>query len=179
MSDSVFDDLCKHGWLWEGPCAWCEKERLTAELAEKDKRIESLEQALAKASLRTQELEEAYDRLLREGWMEWKKAGQPGDWEQSATKGRLSVSYDAIDAMWKYINRLKIAGDNHCSSLAVVIKEVLALAGIVACEECEGMGNYQEIRNFNWTECESCHGHGWVITSVDVDKYGRIGTGEE
>ena len=43
MSDSVFDDLCKHGWLWEGPCAWCEKERLTAELAEKDKRIEELE----------------------------------------------------------------------------------------------------------------------------------------
>ena len=73
------------------------------------------------------------------------------------------ITVEQIDAMWKYINRLKIAGDNHCSSLAVVIKEVLALAGIVSCEECEGMGNYQEIRNFNWTECESCDGHGWIV----------------
>jgi len=24
-----------------------------------------------------------------------------------------------------------------------------------------------------------CGGHGWIITSVDVDKYGRIGTGDE
>jgi len=56
MSDP-FDDLCKHGWLWDGPCVWCENERLRAELAaaekeceirrksgdEKDKRIEDLE----------------------------------------------------------------------------------------------------------------------------------------
>ena len=26
------------------------------------------------------QLQRAYDKLLREGWMEWKKAGQPGDW---------------------------------------------------------------------------------------------------
>jgi len=37
MSD-LFDSLCEHGWLWSGPCVWCENERLR-------ERVEELEMA--------------------------------------------------------------------------------------------------------------------------------------
>ena len=41
MSDP-FDDLCKHGWLWDGPCVWCENERLRAEVAEAKEQVGDL-----------------------------------------------------------------------------------------------------------------------------------------
>ena len=135
MSDSVFDDLCKHGWLWEGPCAWCEKERLTAELAEKDKRIESLEQALAKASLRTQELEDDNRREWLIGFAELEGTTM------------VPISHAQIDAAWKVATSEEPYAD-----------DCLAELHIVACEECGGGVSKA------WDNgCPSCHGHGWII----------------
>jgi hypothetical protein len=31
---------------------------------------------------RIEELETAYDKLLKDGWVEWKRAGRPGDWKK-------------------------------------------------------------------------------------------------
>ena len=66
----------------------------------------------------------------------------------------LMINFDRIDAAWGQ----KYFYDGVDGPLIRA-----NLVGIVACEECEGMGNYQEIRNFNWTECESCDGHGWIV----------------
>jgi len=54
------------------------------------------------------------------------------------------------------------------------------LVNIVACEKCGGSGSYTGTDEDHDRPvqrlCKACHGHGWIITSVDVDKYGRIGT---
>jgi hypothetical protein len=39
-----FDSLCEHGWLWSGPCVWCENNLLR-------ERIEELEDASVKEVL--------------------------------------------------------------------------------------------------------------------------------
>jgi hypothetical protein len=101
---------------------------------------------------------------------EWIKYGTKELKRGESVSGEYAIiPADKIDAMWKYIEKLKIAGDDYCSSLAITIKEVLALAGIVECEECLECGIFGTIGNTdpNTGEdlgpCPACHGHGWVI----------------
>ena len=179
MSDSVFDDLCKHGWLWEGPCAWCEKERLTAELDDATKWNHSVRVCKDHtADIVDGEcvICELADALKNESHyakeiIEKDKRIEELEETNSALLGFQMCEYhitaDQIDAAWadawrRYRGTVSTAG---FSSLEKV--------GIVACEECGGGVSKA------WDNgCPSCHGHGWIITSVDVDKYGRIGTEE-
>ena len=135
-------------------------------VAEKDKRIESLEQALAKASLRTQELENT------KAVVEYMNAkGAFITTEQLASGEVVLLTQGQIDAAWDAV----VVNPTDQGMRA---HEVVEMLGIVACEECGGSGVLTP-DGLPDRECPSCHGHGWIITSVDVDKYGRIGTGEE
>ena len=69
----------------------------------------------------------------------------------------VHITAEQIDKRWKYLSEIGSKG------VAKGYEQALYDLGFRRCEECDGMGNYQEIRNFNWTECESCHGHGWII----------------
>jgi len=78
----------------------------------------------------------------------------------SAVTGEADLAFipnDRIDKMWEYIEKLKIAGDDHCSSLAIVIKEVLALADIVECDHLKA----SQINGELVEPCPDCNGHGW------------------
>ena len=148
-------------------CLLCEAadeiERLTAEVVEKDKRIESLEQALDKASLRTQELERELSFAEDELYYPDKYGCVVITTEQLASGEVVLLTQGQIDNAWKVATGEEPYAD-----------DCLAELHIVACEECGGGVSKA------WDNgCPSCHGHGWIITSVDVDKYGRIGTGEE
>ena len=70
--------------------------------------------------------------------------------------GHQWIPDEEINMLWK-------RRSFYTGAALAAIDDCLNAINIVACEECDGMGNYQEIRNFNWTECESCHGHGWRI----------------
>ena len=144
---------------------------LRAELAEKDKRIESLEQALAKASLRTQEMEEAYKAVTKT------IHHPPGTYhiittEQLASGEVVLLTQGQIDAAWKS------AWDEDSFDWRNAAERALEKFGILRCEECRGSGEVIEGGKLCGllVECESCGGHGWIIMSVDVDKYGRFGT---
>ena len=69
----------------------------------------------------------------------------------------VHITAEQIDKRWKYLSEIGSKG------VAEGYEQALYDLGFRRCEECDGMGNYQEIRNFNWTECDSCHGHGWII----------------
>jgi len=124
------------------------------------KRIESLEQALAKASLRTQELEQDRERGLEE-------------------RGYHIITTDQIDAAWEYVQNILFATKGN-ADFKRFAKEIFERIGIVACEKCGGSGSYTGTDEDHdrpvQRNCKACHVHGWVITSVDVDKYGRFGT---
>ena len=146
-------------------------------------RIESLEQALAKASLRTQELEESLriDEATIAAW-------------NTRFRGRHLFSADQIDAAWDRRGMCDtLADEEHLDG-------TLAELGIVACEECGGSGEYiaaTDPDGRQWPDCcPTCHGHRWVkvqtkprvpfvcegewiITSQLVDKCGQFGTGDD
>jgi len=69
----------------------------------------------------------------------------------------IFIPYERIDKMWEYIEKLKIAGDDRCSSLAIVIKEVLALADIVECDHLKA----SQINGELVEPCPDCNGRGW------------------
>ena len=78
------------------------------------------------------------------------------------------LTAEQIDKRWKYLSEIGSKG------VAEGYEQALYDLGFRRCEECGGGVSKA------WDNgCPSCHGHGWIITSVDVDKYGRIGTGEE
>jgi len=117
------------------------------------KRIESLEQALAKASLRTQELEQDRERGLEE-------------------RGYHIITTDQIDAAWEYVQNILFATKGN-ADFKRFAKEIFERIGIVACEECGGSGVVREHeRGYEdgvEDTCPSCHGHGWKEVSDECD----------
>jgi len=63
MSDEIYEILCEFKYFDDPVMETC-------------KEVYSLRK-------RVEELERANDKLLKYGWMEWKKAGKPGDWKES------------------------------------------------------------------------------------------------
>jgi len=88
----------------------------------------------------------------------------------------LLIPIAQIDMLWKRRSFYRVAALR-------AIDDCLDAINVGECEECGGSGVVREHeRGYEdgvEDTCPTCHGHGWIITSVDVDKYGRIGTGEE
>jgi len=133
---------------------------LCEKLAEKDKRIEELMNHLKRAIAPVE------------------AGGGTGGFhivttEQLASGEVVLLTQGQIDKAWEYVQNILFATKGN-ADFKRFAKEIFERIGIVACEECGGGVSKA------WDNgCPSCHGHGWIITSVDVDKYGRIGTGEE
>ena len=96
----------------------------------------------------------------------------------------LMIDFDKIDAAWRLTKSLGTCIEEQlfCEGSMAALSEF----GILECKKCLGMGRLPRITADGPDTCKCseesgglCHGHGWVITSVDVDKYGRIGTEEE
>ena len=100
----------------------------------------------------------------------------------SSEADMLMIPFSKIDAAWKDLHK-DIAWGKSERELHEQYRDVvlayLAVLNIAACSECGGSGIPTPYEIGSGESCPSCHGHGWIITSVDVDKYGRIGTGEE
>jgi len=186
-----------HNWKWvrhSGPaefgpegCPACEIKRLTAEVERTEERRLNLARGVAKYVTELAEKDAKIQRLESRGIsdMQWElkeKDKRIEELEQDRERGLEERGYhiittDQIDAAWKVATSEEPYAD-----------DCLAELGIVACEECGGSRvhrawdfypNEKPHDGQTLSFCESCHGHGWIITSVDVDKYGRIGTGEE
>ena len=89
------------------------------------------------------------------------KGGRIESLEQSAAEGCLSVSYDALDAAWKFITDQE---EYSWDTAVQCLEDVLEPLGIERCEECGGSGETLERENnaVYRVQCPSCHGHGWV-----------------
>jgi len=135
--------------------------RLTAEVAEKDKRIEELTrwnfEDKADYLTRIEELEERW--RLAQASMAMDKSRIE---ELMNYPGRVVLLYEQIDAAW---------GDVWHDGRPI-LKELFS---IVACEECGGSGktcepsyDFEDAAYPDWQTCHSCHGHGWVINNKDV-----------
>jgi len=159
-------DECKHGSLRRS-CEICERdeeiERFTAELKDlhsmdshADLTIDRLHAELAEANKRIEELELEIRSILNDEV--------------------LLIPIAQIDMLWKRRSFYRVAALR-------AIDDCLDAINVGECEECGGSGVVREHeRGYEdgvEDTCPTCHGHGWIITSVDVDKYGRIGTGEE
>ena len=81
-SDDVLDARCIGYQEAMQECAE-NAEALRAEVAGAERVIQDLQSFAAKKDKRIEELKSANDKLLKDGWMEWKKAGKPGDWKES------------------------------------------------------------------------------------------------
>ena len=118
-----------------------EIERLTAELAAKDKRIEELEQAEARLTRIIEKRESHLSTLL------------------GNHRGGHIITTDQIDAAWNQAQEWAYTQPD-CF-------EALACLNIVACEECGGSGVVREHeRGYEdgvEDTCPSCNGHGWVV----------------
>ena len=137
-------------------------ERLTAEVAEKDKMIEGYQYNLGEKIERIEELLEAEIEpivgVFRNGHL---------------------VTYKQIDAAWTFV----IDPPGYLSQDAKdAVRAALSAIHVVACDECGGSGALQQFMvepSVNQGECPSCHGHRWIITSQLVDKCGQFGTGDD
>ena len=140
--------------------AWCEIERLTAEVAkwqeqaevnkhdahnfhdivvQKDKRIEDMK--FDHEQITALEVTER-DRMRRR--IEELEQDRSLGLEE---RGYHIITTEQIDAAWEWN-----------------VLEIMAELNIVACEECGGCGSMWA----PWDEqvpitCHSCHGHGWVV----------------
>ena len=135
-----------------------EIERLRAEAAEKDAKIQRLESRgisdmqfeLKEKDERIEEMEEALSKSIM---------------HQKELDRCVHITAEQIDTAWT------LTGPSAYGQYA---EDVVRIFNIAACEEC---GGSKRVNDGDMDQpCPSCHGHGWVITSVDVDKYGRIGT---
>ena len=128
--------------------------QLAVELAAKDKRIEELELALAKASLRTQELKKELSLVEEELFYPDKH-------------GYAIITFDQIDAAWERLMYYKNSKEFKDQLIWQCIGTILEPFNIVACEECGGSGVVREHeRGYEdgvEDTCPSCNGHGWVI----------------
>jgi len=129
-------------------------------LAAKDKLIEQLKEIVKVHQDRIEKLEQS----------------RPWTMEVDDGESYVLVNTRQVDLSWK---------DAQASSYNLETKlDLLWELGIVECEECGGSGIIQHLEtplepggDYGWNQkCPDCHGHGWIITSVDVDKYGRNGT---
>jgi len=121
---------------------------------DKDERIESLEQALAKASLRTQELKKELSLVEEELFYPDKH-------------GYAIITFDQIDAAWERLMYYKNSKEFKDQLIWQCIGTILEPFNIVACEECGGSGVVREHeRGYEdgvEDTCPSCNGHGWEI----------------
>ena len=88
--------------------------------------------------------------------------------DKSATKGRLSVSYDAIDAAWRVMEGWYDTHGGLVPDPSRAIRDALKVMGIVECEKCSGSGEIEAWTDcLDWVNCPGCHGHGWVMEDND------------
>ena len=168
--------------------AWCEIERLTAEVAkwqeqaevnkhdahnfhdivvQKDKRIEDMkfdhEQITALEVTERDRMRRRIEELEQDRSLGLEERGYHIiTTEQLASGEVVLLTQDQIDAAWVHTATRK-------DSLNVA-RWALKELNIVACEECGGSGHTGP--DFEYTidtSCHSCHGHGWkVVTGADL-----------
>ena len=78
------------------------------------------------------------------------------------------ITDEQIDAAWAKANTTSTTEMANGLALAA-----LAELNIHRCEECGGSGVDADS---GVDVCPDCNGHGWIITSVDPNNHGQIGT---
>ena len=188
------------------PCPWCEierlraevaqekrwgleaheraggvEERLRAELAEKDKRIEELKLEMepwvrAMGLLTTMkpdlEIDAEHPGLMAREIFKWvkEKDKRIDELEEALSKSIMHqkeldrcahITTEQIDKRWKYLSEIGSKG------VADGYEQALYDLGFRRCEECGGSGRTYQHTSVDTASfpCHSCHGHGWKVAS--------------
>lgn len=125
MSDP-FDDLCKHGWLWAGPCVWCENEKLRSRVEELESQVEELS---------TRDITEDLNAYL---------AGDGICITDEMIDGAWRSRVSAIDGAWLRCDKLGIVACKGCGGSASIYEEDQRNEPTVTvrydCPSCQGHG---------------------------------------
>ena len=145
---------------------WEDYERLRAEVDEAyqrsamfAKRIEELsqlvrdcEQSLAERDSRIEELEQTLENMLH---------GRREFINHFKEKPVL-ITHEQIDAAWKMVRGWRYEGGTTGEDLRLWMF-IFKRLGIVECEECGGSGEVKSETAPCHIGCPACNGHGWVI----------------
>ena len=68
----------------------------------------------------------------------------------------IEITNSQVDMAWGWL------GEFRAIYRPGLFYDVMKELGILMCKNCDGLGDYQEIKNFNFVVCKKCNGHGWV-----------------